>query len=435
MIMGQRPESRLTLNTWLLPVLVGVLLALQLVSPYRGWVVFLVGLGGAWLLGYVWTRLLARELRFTREIRAGWAQVGDQLEERFALTNDGIIPALWVEVVDHSTVPGYLAGWTAEVAGRRLRRWSRWATCSRRGLFTLGPTTLLTGDPLGVYTVRMHYPASMPFLVLPPVLSLPTIRVSPGGLSGEGRPRPNAPERTISAASVREYSPGDGKRWIHWRTTARQGSLYVRLFDGTPAGDWWIVLDMDQRVQAGEGDDSTEEHSVVLAASLADRGLRLRRSVGLVMHGQDLVWLPPRGGDTRRWEILRDLALVSPGSCPLSDLLVRMRPTISRHVSLVVITPAIDGAWVEALVPLMRRGAVPTVLLLDPVSFGGGGDVSETVGLLSNLGVTTYVITPGLLNGSEARPAWREPWEWEVLDSGRVVPARRPRDATRRMLA
>jgi uncharacterized protein (DUF58 family) len=433
--MKQKPGSRLKLNTWLLPILVGVLLVLQLISPYRGWVVFLVGLGGMWLIGYVWVRLLAWKLMFSRVMRFGWAQVGDRLEERFELVNEGVIPALWVEVVDHSTVPGYPAGWTTEVEARRLRRWSRWATCSRRGLFTLGPTTLLTGDPFGVYTVSLHYPASMPFLVLPPVLSLPSIRVSPGGQSGEGRPRPNAPERTISAASVREYNPGDSRRWIHWRTTARRDALYVRLFDGTPASDWWIVPDVDRWVQVGEGEDSTEEHSVILAASLANLGLQLRRSVGLVMHGQDLVWLPPERGDTQRWKILRDLALVSPGSRPLSDLLAQMKPVIGQHASLVVITPAVNRAWVEALLLLMKRGVIPTVLLLDPASFGGDGDASEIVGLLTNLGVTHYVITPDLLNSSKAQPVWQESWEWEVLSSGRVVPAGRPRDAAWRVLA
>jgi uncharacterized protein (DUF58 family) len=242
---------------------------------------------------------------------------------------------------------------------------------------------------------------------------------------------------------VREYSPGDSLRWIHWRTTARQGSLYVRLFDGTPAGDWWVVLDMDQSIQVGEGEDSTEEHGVVLAASLADRGLQLQRSVGLVMHGQDLTWLPPRGGDTRRWEILRDLALVSPGPCPLSDLLVRMKPTIGRHDSLVIITPSADPTWIESLMPLMKRGAVPTVLLLDPAAFGAAkgatsdadSNASETAGLLAGLGVPHYVVTPDLLNKSEVQPAWQEAWEWEVLDSGRVVPVGQSHDVAWRVLA
>jgi uncharacterized protein (DUF58 family) len=433
--MEQKPEFRLKLNTWLLPMLVGVLLVLQITSPYRGWVVFLVGLGGMWLISYVWVRLLARGLRFSRAMRFGWVQVGDRLEERFELANEVAIPALWVEVVDHSTVPGYPVGWTTQVEAHRLRRWSRWATSSRRGLFTLGPTTLLTGDPFGVYTASLHYPTSMPFLVLPPVFSLPSIRVAPGGLSGEGSPRPNAPERTISAATVREYIPGDSQRWIHWRTTARKDSLYVRLFDGTPAGDWWIVLDMDRRVQAGEGGDSTEEHGVVLAASLANLGLQLCKSVGLVMHGQDLVWLPPESGDTRLWRILRDLALVSPGPCPLSDLLMQMKPVIGQHASLVVITPAVDRGWVEAMLPLMRRGVVPTVLLLDPTAFGGDGDASEALELLTNLETTHYIIAPDLLNSSEAQPSWQETWGWEVLDSGRVVPTGQPRDAAWRVLA
>ena len=68
------------LNTRLLPALVGLLLVLHLAVPYRGWLVLLVGLGGAWLVSYVWARSLARGLGLVREMRFGWAQVGDRLE-------------------------------------------------------------------------------------------------------------------------------------------------------------------------------------------------------------------------------------------------------------------------------------------------------------------------------------------------------------------
>lgn len=423
------------LNTWFLPLAVGLLLVLQIVRPYTGWVVFLVGLGGVWLLGYIWARLLARGLKFTREMRLGWAQVGDRLEERFALTNRAPVPALWVEIVDHSTLPGYLPGWTTGVESRHTRRWSGWAVCNRRGLFILGPTTVLTGDPFGIYTVSLHYPGSLPFLVLPPILSLPTIRVSPGARSGEGRPRPDARERTVSAASVREYTPGDSLRWVHWPISARHEALYVRLFDGTPAGDWWILLDVEQRVQVGEGDDATEEHGVILAASLADQGLRAQRAVGLVMHSDELVWRPPQRGDTQRWEILRDLALVSPGSRPLAELLMQLRPTLGQEASLIVITPNVDSDWIEALVPLRRRGVALTVLLLDPVAFGGAGDVQGALELLSSLGALSYVITPDLLNRSDVRSVWQEQWEWRVLDTGRAIPVRRSLDLAWRVLS
>jgi hypothetical protein len=73
------------------------------------------------------------------------------------------------------------------------------------------------------------------------------------------------------------------------------------LFDNTPSSDWWIFLDMNQQVQLGTGQDSTEENSIILAASLADRGLSQRHAVGMVANGQHTIWhLWPQ----RRWEIL-----------------------------------------------------------------------------------------------------------------------------------
>ncbi len=430
--MDKRPKSQLRLVTWLLPVLVGLLLVLQLISPYRGWRILLVGLGGVWLISYLWARSLARGLHLVREMRFGWAQVGDEMVERFTLINDGWAHALWAEVMDYSTLPGYRAGRGTRVSSKRSVRWHAEAICTRRGLFTLGPTTLRTGDPFGLYTVTLNYDASLPLMVLPPIVPLPTIEVSPGGRTGEGHPRPNALERTVSAAGVREHFHGDSFHWIHWPTSARRDALFVRLFDGTPASDRWILLDMDESVQAGEGQDATEEHGVILTASLADRGLRSGWAVGLAAHGERLVWLPPREGEAQRWEILRTLATVSRGAYPLAELLARVGPALGHSASLVVITSSSDSAWIEALVPLLRRGAIPTVLLLDPVSFDGIGDQGAVRAALNDLGVAHYVITRDLLNRPETRDARREDWERMGAGTGRTVSFRqRPGSAWR----
>ncbi len=429
--MNKQPESKLRLRTWLLPVLVGLLLLLQLLTPYRGWRILLVGLGGMWLLSYLWARSLARGLQLIREMRFGWAQVGDEMVERFTLANDGWSPALWVEVVDHSTLPDYRAGRGTRVSGGRSVRWNTKTVCTRRGLFTLGPASLRTGDPFGLYSVTLDYPATLPLMVLPPIVPLPPIQVALGGRTGAGRPRANAFERTVNAASVREHVPGDGLRWIHWRTSARRDSLFVRLFDGTPASGRWILLDMDRSVQAGEGRDATEEHGVILAASLADRSLRSRWAVGLAAHGEQFVWLPPRDGEAQRWEILRSLALVSLGARPLADVLVRAGPALRQCASLVIVTPSADSAWVEALVPLLRRGTVPTVLLLDAVSFGGNGDQRPIRAALTNLGVAHYLITRDLLDLPKARSVQSGDWGRATPDVGRSAsfyrfgPARR----------
>jgi uncharacterized protein (DUF58 family) len=436
-------EVQLAPNLQLLPALVAVVLVLHLVAPYRGWMTLLVALGGALATGYLWVRSLARGLRLTREMRYGWAQVGDRVEERFALTNRGVLPALWVQVADHSTMPGYRVGRVSTVGSRDSTRWRVNGACTQRGLFDLGPTSLLSSDPLGIFVLALHYPQSMPFMVMPPVVSLPGIEVAPGGRAGQACPRASTLERTVSAAMVREYVPGDSRRWIHWRSTARHGALHVRLFDSVPAGDWWILLDMDRHAQVGNGLDATVEHGVILAASLADRGLRAGKEVGLVVQGDDLVWLQPQGGEGRRYEILRALALISLGEVSLSRVLAQIGPALGRHSSLIIITPDVGGEWVKDLIPLIGRDIVPTVLLLDRDSFADGqngslslpGEARRTDAHLTELGVVHYVIGPGLLDASEMRPGRRGHWEWRVTGTGRAVPVQKPQDMEWRVLA
>ncbi|HMQ54949.1 MAG TPA: hypothetical protein PKD98_22910, partial [Anaerolineae bacterium] len=135
-------QARLKLNSRLLPGLVILLLVMQLAFPYKGWTILLVGLGSVWGLGYLWARQLARHLSFQREIRFGWAHVGDRLEERFTLTNNGLVPAVWVEVIDETRMPGYSASRVTGVGGHSQNRWTTAGVCTQRGLFTLGPTTL-----------------------------------------------------------------------------------------------------------------------------------------------------------------------------------------------------------------------------------------------------------------------------------------------------
>jgi uncharacterized protein (DUF58 family) len=209
----------------------------------------------------------------------------------------------------------------------------------------------------------------------------------------------------------------------------------MRLFESTPAGDWWIILDLEQGIQAGVGANSTEEHGVVLAASLADRGLRMGRAVGLAAYGEPFVWLPPKEGDGQRWKILRNLAMLSPTRHSLAELLNAIRRTLGRYTSLVIITPNVNGNWLESLLPLLWQEAVPTVLLLDPNSFGGKGDSRGMFEELSKWGIHRYIITPDLLNRPEAHPGRKGQWEWRISPTGRAIPVTHPSETSWKALA
>jgi uncharacterized protein (DUF58 family) len=428
------PTVNIRLNVRILPILCVLVAVFFFLNSYRGMAILLIGLGGLWLISYYWARELSRNLVLRREMRYDWAQVGDRLEERFTLTNTSPLSAMWVEIVDHSTMPGYQASQVRSLNGMGRVRWFVQGICTQRGLYTLGPTTLSTGDPFGIYTVEISEPGSVTLMVTPPVIPLPSIQVAPGGRAGEGPPRVDAPERTVNAVAVREYVPGDSLRWVHWPTSARRGDLFVRVFEGAPVGDWWIVLDLDHKVQVGEQENSTLEHGIVLAASLADQGMQAGRSVGMIASTQtdsgeeELLWLPPQMSDEHRWEILRSLALVNPTERSLAELLELARPGLRQRTSLIVITPALDAVWIEALLSLRRQGVVPTVLLFDTRTFGGVGEPEQVSVALSMMGFTNEIVSSELFDRREARPGRAGHWEWRVTPLGRAVPVDQPED-------
>lgn len=411
MFTREEPIRSTKIKAPLIPILVVVLVILQFAIPNKGWVILLSGFGGVWLISLVWARTLKKGLVIHRDMSFGWKQVGDRILERISLENDSWMPSLWVNIDDHSDMQDYNISTVTGVGGWRNRNWYAEGRCSYRGLFTLGPVTLKTEDPFGIYEVTVDFQESVNMMVVPPVVPLPEIEIASGGRIGEGRSSNKGIKQTVSTVGIREYSPGDSLRWLHWPTIARTGNLYVRLFENEPVSDWWVLLDMDAEVQVGEGHTSTEEHGVMLAASLVNRGLQMGKHVGLITHGENLIWHPPEIGDSHLWAILRSLATIRSGGPPLEQMLARLRLSLGRNTSLIIITSNTSLVWIRPLEMLKRMGIIPTVLLLEPASFGADTSIDAVQDRLIKLGIRQHVIKSDLLD----RPKRQEKRKWDWI--------------------
>jgi len=423
-------QTTLHFKGWSLAGLAGLVFILQLTAPSQAWSMLFIGLGLALATGYFWARALAQGVTLTRERRYTWAQVGDRLEERFTLRNAAPLPALWVEIVDHSTLPGYTASQATGLGAGMTNRWHTDGVCTRRGIFQLGPTELRLGDPLGLFEVRQVYPHRVDFMIVPPILPLPGLRIATRGQFGEQTLRPYSLSRAAATAMVRPYRPGDSRTHIHWPTTARRDSLYVRKREAASAGDWWLVLDLEAGVHSGRGENSTLEKGILIASSLADRGLSARLAVGLMAQGAETLWLPPSDAPIQRWQILRALALASAGDRPLADLLTRNRERIGQQVSLVVITPSTRNDWFRPLLLLARQGVTPTVIFLatertlDAVQAGRQ--------FLASAGVQTHLLRRSAIAAPTPEHAAGR-WTWHVTGTGRAIALRKPQGEWERL--
>lgn len=425
--MKQETTSRLVMTSRAPLALLVLLLALQLVTPSTTWMILLAGLATALGLSFFWLRRLAVNVRLLRRQRGALVVAGDILEEEWVLSNASALPVLAAEIVDRSTLPDYAVNRVVAVGGHATVIWRTHGVCRQRGLFIIGPWTVAMSDPLGFFRLDQTYSVEQSILVYPRVAILPPLQLPRGGASGRARATRKALESEISVASVRHYAPGDSLRHIAWGVSAHRDALMVREFDQEPAGNLWIVLDLDAAVQVGQGMDGTEEFAIVLVASLAAEWLRRNRAVGVAAFGHEVVLAPPQRGEAHLWRILHDLAAVRVApDWPLARALDAMRSSLGRGITLAVVTPSTATDWLSPLLHLQGRGVATAAILMDAASFAqptASTPSPASAALRSALarhGITTHVVDRRL----SLRPSVtyrRKRMELRALATGRVI--------------
>jgi uncharacterized protein (DUF58 family) len=419
----------ITMRTqWRWPLLWLLLLLLAaLFLPARAWNSLLVGLGGLLLIAYGWARQLAHGLSADRQLRFGWVAVGDRLSEQFELRNDSFLPLLWAEIDDESNVPGYNAAVVRSVPAQTVDRWRQSAVCQRRGHYHLGPWRLRTADPFGIFQVTYHYPASSDIIIHPPSDTQLPLALPAGQSSGRQRSPRRAWEANLSAATARNYQPGDPRRWIHWPLSAHRAQLMVRQFDQDVGGDVWLLLDLEAAAQVGQGSRSSEEYAVLLAAALAAHAGQQNRAVGLAGYGREPQLIPPGRGQGQQWKILRALALLqADGDTTLAEALRDLNRIAQRGATALIISASDRADWLPNLLPLAQRGIHSHVILLDRVTFGSATTNAALSTAVRQMGFGGDLLRYGDLRPASDEPARRGFWEFKVLATGKVLTVRRP---------
>jgi len=367
------------------------------------------------ILSWIWARYSLRKMIFRRTASVGRVQVGEIFDERLMLDNVSVMPKLWVQIADSSTLPGHRAGYVASMGGRKRATWRARTVCKQRGRFQLGPVTATSGDPFGLFRRRIMLTVPKELLVLPRVLPISSFVLFAGGLPGRGRSSRRALQATTNATTIRDYAAGDAQNRIHWRSTAHYNRLMVKEFDLDPALDVWIFLDLNEAVQAGEGEHSTEEYGVTIAATIAVYLLRQDLSLGMIMNAQRREFLSLDRGERQIERALEMLAVVEAGSGPeLKEALALDAFHFGRNTVAIVITPSNSRDWHESLRHLQRRGVQVAVVGLDAASFETRPPDEDTLALLEGAGIPVLRVkceaslTEALERNPEARYArWR----------------------------
>jgi len=295
---GLRTSGRRLEEKWL-PELQRRLAPLSAVTGL-GWTV-LVGAVAAWLVGsrlrwlelclaavvgllcflLCWASVAGRNaLRVSITLDPPWVQAGGEAQPSVEVTNlarRGMLPValeLAVGPAGRQTpepVPVPNLGRDATAPVRRFT-----VPAPHRGIIEIGPATIVRADPLGLIRRTATWPEVRELVVRPHIVPLPPLGA--GLLHDlEGRTADRVSVSDLEFHTLRDYVRGDDRRHIHWRSSARAGSVtpgvdrfVVRQFQQTQRTHLLVIVDGDV---AGYRDPADFETAVSAGASIVAAAL------------------------------------------------------------------------------------------------------------------------------------------------------------------
>jgi uncharacterized protein (DUF58 family) len=235
------------------------------------------------LVPVFWYRHALRHLVIHAAISQQEALFGDDITISLTIENRKLLPLPWLRVdialspplviltepeMQRKTLSQLSETWLLLPFQRVTRRYH--LRCYARGSYLLGPATVRSSDPFGWLEGEVSLPMHLPLVVYPlliPVETLALPSLYPSGEHSTNRPLVEDPLQVIG---TREYQLGDDPRRIHWKATARLGSLQSKVYTYSSLHRLLILLDAWNYSAAWRGTDpEVQELSISIAASLA----------------------------------------------------------------------------------------------------------------------------------------------------------------------
>jgi uncharacterized protein (DUF58 family) len=140
----------------------------------------------------------------------------------------------------------------------------------RRGVIPIGPARTVRGDPLGLVRREVGWTDVIELFVRP--VTVPLDSLGSGLLRDlEGQTTNDLSMSDLAFHALRDYAPGDDRRYIHWKSSAKAGHFMVKQFLDTRRSHITLLVDSDP---ADYLDPEDYELAISAAASIALRAMQ-----------------------------------------------------------------------------------------------------------------------------------------------------------------
>jgi len=338
-------------------------------------------------VGWTWNKYALHKVGYKRSFSERRAFLGETVDVTVQVTNPKWLPISWLRIDDEYPLPVTLVegsvqpstkpniGLLSSVMSLRWFDRARWRyrlRCDKRGVYAFGPAHLQSGDLFGLFSSQVDSAHQDWLIIYPAVKPIADLVLPPKEPFGDIKGCQWIFEDPSRAVGVRDYGSRDDLKRIHWKATARQQRLQVKVYEPTTTFQLVIFLDMVTLPKPWYGSVPTLlEEAVSAAASIASYAVDKRYQVGLFANGcwphsdQPLKVLPSRSPNqlTRILEALAAASAVSTVS--IEALLSKESTHLPWGATLLVIATVVTEELLAVMTRLQAAGRRMVLVRLD----------------------------------------------------------------------
>ncbi len=338
-------------------------------------------------VGWTWNKYSLHGIQYERSFSERRAFLGETVDVTVQVANQKWLPVSWLRIDDEYPLPLTMLDGKVEPSTKpdigllssvmSLRwfdraRWRYRLRCDKRGVYAFGPAHLQSGDLFGLFSSQVDEPSQEWLIIYPAVKPVVDLTLPPKEPFGDIKGRQWIFEDLSRAVGIRDSGAQDDLKRIHWKATARQQKLQVKVYEPTTTFQLVIFLDMVTLPKPWYGSiPELLERGISTAASIASYAVEKRFQVGLFANGcwpqsdQPLKVLPSRTPN-QLTRILEALAAVSAvPTTAIEALLSRESAYLPWGATLLVVAAVVTEELLAVMTRLQAAGRRMVLVCLE----------------------------------------------------------------------
>jgi len=233
------------------------------------------------IAAFLYTVYVYFRFRLYQEIGSHLITKGEWNDYSFVIANEDIITYRNIKVKflsDKSTIEA--AGQVNEycLLPREKQKLQTRIKCHYRGEYYVGVNQVEITDFLNLFTITYPVASKLKAVVLPRVVQLDKLSIAPSESDVKNNSRFLSDAMEVLDTETRKFSPGDSRKIIHWKASARMGELISRKYQYIPKAQTVVFMDLmkikDEEIKVIGYEDKIIESVLAIVNFYAKRNIR-----------------------------------------------------------------------------------------------------------------------------------------------------------------